>query len=79
LQIGRERLGQQRKVKPFRRSVQKQRGDDEVPQSPQLNNEQFWFQSGRGRIHIFELLGRLVRDLGSGLTLPRGFVRPRLD
>ena len=45
LQIERVGFAQQCDVKPFRHRAQKWRGDDEIPQSPQFNDEQFWFQS----------------------------------
>ena len=39
LQIKREGLGQQRHLKVFRRGAQKWRGDDEVAQPPQFDDE----------------------------------------
>lgn len=51
LQIERERLGQQRDFKPCRHRAQKGRGDDEIAQPPEFNDEQFGFQSRRGEGH----------------------------
>jgi len=39
LQTKREGFGQQRDIKPFRDRAQKWRGDDEIPQPPQFDDE----------------------------------------
>lgn len=47
LQVSRERLGEQRDVEFFSGGAQERRGDDEVAESPQFDDEQFGFQGGR--------------------------------
>ncbi len=85
LQFQRVRLGEQSHVEPLRRGAQERRGNGEVAQPPQFNDEQFGFQcKSRASCWLVAAawsiaragLARRVRDFlshaGRGKKSPRG-------